>query len=741
MAHDAISQNLQSAKDAGLEEGYSKDGRVAFFAKGAVRGSYLVTAAYDSDRDTDPAQQRLLSTIEPDRYYTIYGDATEQRFEAPSSDKLYLKIERGQFYAMYGDYQTGLTVTDLSRYSRTFTGLKTEYAGDRYSFSGFATNSDQDYVRDELPGDGTSGLYHLSRRDLIINSDKIRIETRDRIRTEQVVSSRTLSRYLDYSIDYLAGTVFFRQPVAGRDENFNPQIIVAEYETIGGSKSVTAGGRGAIRTRDQALEVGATLVEQGADVGRTLLGGVDLRWNASESTRVRAEVAHTDSTDPARRPQATAYLAEVQHVTEGIDARAYLREQQPGFGVDQQLSLDGGARRLGADARMKLAKYWSVRGEAYREDVLATDASRNLASAELRREDATHTLNAGLRHVGDQPATGTSKVSDQAFVGGSIDLLQARLRLRASQEFAVSGHDASADFPTRSLLGADYRWTHDTTFFTDYEHSSGAALRTDTTRLGVRSTPWEHAQLQSSLGQQFTEHGPRLFSTLGLTQGWQPSDHWTFDFGLDQTRTLRGSTFQPFNPAVPLASGSLGDDYVATFAAALYRTPLWTFTSRLEHRNATSEERWVATGGFYREPLRGHAFSLAANLLESSAKTATGTDSQVENVRMSWAYRPISSRWIVLDRLDLRFEQSASAGTALRAARLVDNFNSNWQLDAHSQLGLQLGLRYSSATIAGDRYSGIASLTGFDYRHDLSTLFDLGVHGTTLQSWNSHVGD
>lgn len=740
-AYNSISKNLQSAKDAGIEDGYGKDGRVAFFAKGAVKGSFLLTAAYDSDRARDSSQQRLLSTIEPDRYYTIYGDATEQRFEAPSADKLYLKIERGQFYAMFGDYQTGLTVTDLSRYSRIFTGLKTEYAGKRYGFTGFATDSDQDFVRDELPGDGTSGLYRLSRRDIVINSDRIRIEVRDRIRTELVVSTHALSRYLDYSIDYLGGTVFFRQPVAGRDENFNPQFIVAEYETIGGTKSVTAGGRAAIKSQNQQLEVGATLVEQGAEVGRTLLGGVDVSWNATESTRLKAEVAHTDSKDPARRPQATAYLAEVQHVTDKVDARAYLREQQPGFGLNQQLNVDAGARRFGADGRLKIAKFWNVRGEAYREDVLDTAANRTLASTELRREDATHTLGAGLRYVTDQPATGVSKVSEQAFVGGSIDLMQARVRLRASQEFALAGHDASADFPTRSLLGADYRWTHDTTFYTDFEHSSGAAIRTDTTHLGVRSTPWEHAQLQSSLGQQFTEHGPRLFSTLGLTQGWQLNEKWTFDFGLDQTRTLRGAALQPLNPRVPLASGTLGDDYLAAFAGALYRTPLWTFTSRLEHRNATSEERWVASGGFYREPLRGHAFSLAANLLESSAKTSTGADSLAETVRMSWAYRPIISRWIVLDRLDIRFEQSGQAANQLRAARVVDNFNSNWQLDPHSQLGLQFAGRYSSATISGDRYSGFASLVGFDYRRDLSRRFDFGVHGTTLQSWNSHVSD
>jgi uncharacterized repeat protein (TIGR01451 family) len=740
VAYSSIAHNMQAAADAGVDDGYSSDGRVAFFAKGAVQGKYLLTAAYDSQRSPGDTA-RLLGTIEPDRYYTIYGDATEQRFEAPSSERLYVKIERGRFYAMFGDYQTGLTVTDLGRYNRTFTGIKTEYAGQRYGFSGFATNSDQNFARDELAGDGTSGLYRLSHGDIIINSDKLRIEVRDRFRPELVISTQMLSRFLDYSIDYLNGAIFFRQPVASRDENFNPQIIVAEYETMGGSKSVTAGGRFSVKSPDQHFEVGSTLIEQGADAGNTLLGGMDLRWNASEATRLRAELARSDTKDPARPAQASAYLAELQHVSERVDARAYVREQQPGFGVEQQLQVDAGARRIGADGRFKLDKLWSVRAEAYREDVLSSGNNRSLGSAEVRREDPRHVLDVGLRHVADDTAQNGAQVSDQAFAGGSLNLWGDQLRLRARQDFALGGRDASVDYPTRTMLGADYRWTRNTTFFTDYEHSTGKALQTDTTRLGVRSTPWDHAQVQSSIGQQFTEYGPRLFSTVGLTQGWQPNPRWTYNFGVDQTRTLRGSSLAPLRPGVALASGTLDGDFIASFVAALYRTPLWTFSSRLENRSADTEQRWLATSGFYREPLRGHAFSMAANLIDSNAKTTIGTDSRAAAVRLSWAYRPTSSDWIVLDRLDLKFEQSGSAATSQQAARIIDNFNSNWQLDPHSQLGLQFAVRSTLTTFSNDRYSGLATLLGCDYRRDLSARFDIGAHGTTLQSWTAHVGD
>ena len=113
-----------------IEDGYTNDGRLAFFAKGRIKGSSLLTIAFDSERDRPLVEDRLFGTIEPDRYYTLYGDAVEQRFEASTTRKLYLKIERRQFAALFGDFETGLTITELSRYSRTLTGLKADFGGD-----------------------------------------------------------------------------------------------------------------------------------------------------------------------------------------------------------------------------------------------------------------------------------------------------------------------------------------------------------------------------------------------------------------------------------------------------------------------------------------------------------------------------------------------------------------------------------------------------------------------------------
>ena len=231
---------------------YSSDGRVAFFAKGRVKGSTLLTIAFDSERDRPQVEDRLFGTIEPDRYYTLYGDAVEQRFEAATTRKLYLKIERRQFAALFGDFETGFTITELGRYSRSLTGFKADYGGERFAVNAFAAENRERYGRDELPGDGTSGPYRLSRTALVANSDRLRIEVRDRVRSEVVVESRVLMRFIDYSLDYFTGTLTFKQPIPSRDAAFNPVYVIAEYETLDGDARRHDGRRahdGAARRR------------------------------------------------------------------------------------------------------------------------------------------------------------------------------------------------------------------------------------------------------------------------------------------------------------------------------------------------------------------------------------------------------------------------------------------------------------------------------------------------------------
>jgi len=750
-AHRSVSDNMQSARDAGIEdEGYAQDGRVAFFAKGRIKGEFLLTMAFDSARERNEQDPRLLGTIEPDRYYTVYGDGTEQRFEAASQEKLYVKLERGQFMALFGDFETGLTITELSRYSRTLTGFKSDYAGDVFSYSTFAAQSDQGFVKDELAGDGTSGLYRLSNGDIIANSDKIRIEVRDRFRSEVVVERRVLTRFIDYSIDYYNGTVFFKQPVPSRDGNFNPVFIIAEYEVLEGAREqVVAGGRGAMKFFDEHLEVGASYMQEGAEVGDTRLAGTDVTVKIAEHTTVSAEVARSESDNPLRQPEADAYFAEVKHVSERVDGSVYYRQQDSQFGFGQQLSTESGTRKTGLEGRVKLTDTLSARAEAYQQTVFATlpssnDAERQSASAELRHETSRYGIGASVRHVADEGLGNQTLVSDLANINGNVHLFNNRVLLKAAQDWSLHDDPQSADFPARSTVGVDYLITQSTTVFSEYEHSEGAEISSDMTRVGFRSTPWSRAQISSSLNQQYSEYGPRTFANMGMMQGWQINDRWSMDFGADQNKTVRGENLRPFNARVPLASGSMTEDFFATSVAAAYRGDSWTMNTRVEQRDSDLEQRWTYIGGYYREPSEGHAFSLAAQYMTSDPKsspTLMRGDLTAALVRLGWAYRPVDSKWIVLDRLDLKKDSRMDTLGEFESSRIINNTNVNWQADRYTQIGLQVGGRYVISTFDGDQYSGTSSLVGFDARRDLSKHFDIGVHGTALNSWNSGTSD
>ena len=188
VGHETLKGHMEALGDAGHDAGTSTDGQLSLYAKGRVRGKWMLTLAYDSDKPTDRLRrQGLLSTIDPDQFYTLYGDGTRQAYDASSADKLYLKLERDQFYAMFGDFTTGLDDGELTRYHRTLNGLKVEYQGELFEANAFAAETQQSFARDEIQGDGTSGLYRLSRRGIAINGERVRIEVRNRYHSEQIV--------------------------------------------------------------------------------------------------------------------------------------------------------------------------------------------------------------------------------------------------------------------------------------------------------------------------------------------------------------------------------------------------------------------------------------------------------------------------------------------------------------------------------------------------------------------------
>ena len=248
--------------------------------------------------------------------------------------------------------------------------------------------------------------------------------------------------------------MFFKEPVQSRDQNLNPIFIVADYEVrTGGEDETAAGVRVATKLAADKLEIGASAVFQGAQAGDTSIVGTRPRPGAlSPETRVRAEVAQSQSDDPLRPDSSTAWLVEGKHASEHLEARAWARETESGFGVGQQLTADTGTRSAGVDARYKFTETFMV---SRRSAAPARARERRHAPAGQRRRAhaaATATASASaLRHVADEDASGDERVSDQAFVTGSVDVWDGRVTLRGEAR-----RDARRQGRERRLSGAQH---------------------------------------------------------------------------------------------------------------------------------------------------------------------------------------------------------------------------------------------------------------------------------------------
>lgn len=739
--HKTLSGNLQALQAADTEKQLFDGNKLAFYAKGSIRGDFLLTAAYDTAKQTGTKQ--LKQAVDPTQYYTLYADAAQAGFDAASAARLYVKLERKQFYAMFGDYDTGLSVTELSRYSRTMNGVKSEYKGEKAGYNAFASVTAQAYVKDEIPGNGTSGVYKMSRGNLVINSDKIRVETRDRFQSQNIVATQNMTRYLDYDIDYALGTLTFHNPIQTRDSNFNPTYIVAEYESADpADKAATFGGRGSFKPVKGA-EIGATLVHEGTVGATGNLKGMDAAYQLDDKTKLRAEAASSNGNRAGVASSGSAWLTEVTHREEQWDGKAYLREQAGGFGMGQQSNSQIATRKMGMDGRLKLSDTLRLQGQAYRQENLSTNANNSVLEGRADQK-LSEDLNAyyGARTAQDKSAAGNTQ-SNQLIAGASYTLLDKKLALRGAAEIG-SGTAGSVIMPNRLILGTDYKVTEQTKLFAEQEFARGEKIAANTTRAGVRTQPWSGGEVSASVGDSINNDAERLYTNLGLVQRWQINERWQTDFSVDRSQTLR-NTAAPLNVNTPLPSGTMpvipgiSGDYTAAAAGAAYHNSVWSGNGRIEIRNASLDQQKNLKFGFQRNLDEGRA--LAAGFTLRNANNALTGSTNSSDLRLSYAHRPNDSQWVWFDRADYITQSSQTVGSTLKGDKLVNNLNANYMPNRRTQIAFQYGAKYVLDSIDGTDYKGYTDLFGAEVRYDLTRDWDIGMFGSMMRSVSAGVRD
>lgn len=744
------------------------DARLALYAKGRVKGKWLMTLAYDSDRAKD--ETRFGGTIDPAAYYTIYADRTERRYDAASVRKLYLKLERPQFYALFGDFETGIDEPQLTRYQRAFNGVKAEYGSSQIRATAFAADTPNRHRHEEIQGNGLTGPYALGAHDIIPNSEKVAIEIRDRLRSDRILESRPLVRNIDYDIDYIAGTLRFREPVLSRSSQLDPQFIIADYEVDGvGQRVLNAGGRASWSNVARTLTIGATAVHDESDSARTTMAGVDLRYTPNTSTEVRAEFAGSDSAGQTPSSQAigtaTAWLVEAEHHGKALDLLAYAREQDNGYGLGQTNSSEAGTRKIGVDGRIRISPTLSVTGSAWNEDYLGRPARRSAGRALAEFRSGATDLRAGLTVSSDRLDNGNTANSTIAQFGATRRFIGNKLELDAQTELPLAGDNASLDFPARHKLSGRFAISDDVTLVGAYEIAKGESIDARTARIGFDLKPWAGGRLVASANRQSTnEYGPRSFAAYGLSQSLPVGKALTVDVTLDGSRTLGGvDPTRVLNPRHPVASGgfissdgALAEDFTAVTAGATYRGKRWSLAGRAEYRNGALTNRYGFTLSGLRQIGEGRAFGGSLTWLKASQ--GSGPKTEAAAIALSWAHRPDDSRIAVLEKLELREDKARGAvfglpgpigGPALSingdatSRRIVNSFSLNWSPTqkrsdgtylGRSEVSVFWGTRYVFDRFGADDIKGWSNVFGADLRFDLAKTLDVGMSGTLRQN-------
>lgn len=440
------------------------DGRLAFYLKGKVKGEWLLTASADTREqplkslfsnfaEKDP--RYLLRSLDPDKYYPVYGDDSTAIDDAPTQGKFFVRLARGDSQVMWGSFKTSLTGTEFANYSRALYGARaklvsdsaTKYGEKRGSLEVFAADPGTLQSREEFRGTGGS-LYYLHNMDITPGSERVWVEIRDKdsglvLKTQQLVAVQ------DYEVNALQGRITLRESLASTagagtlvqsgNLSGHPVYLIATYEYAPGVTSVNnmvVGGRASAWVNDH-LQLGTSGYRQ--DGPRQNLKGVDATLRYKPGTYVKVEGARSDGAGSGAQTSQDGGFgfksvtsiggkADAQRVEAGVDfaevrdgakgrATFYWQDRAAGFSGPGQIAYNGEAiTQQGGSVTWQATDATELKLKADEKD--ATSQTRKAAEVNV-----SHTLNpnwkAGVGVRADDINTRTANASSLLSQSGN----------------------------------------------------------------------------------------------------------------------------------------------------------------------------------------------------------------------------------------------------------------------------------------------------------------------------------
>jgi hypothetical protein len=770
-------------------------GRAAIYLKGKIKGEYLLTLSYDSDKDT---RDKLFSEIDPNAFYPVYGDSSIRGADAQSSKKLYVRLDKNRSYLLYGDYTTqdDNPARSLSQYSRSLPGLRARYDEGPVVANAFAAREAFRQVVDEFPARGVSGPYSVSNPNGVTGSEKVEIIVRDRNRPTSIIKVTSLQRNVDYDFEPFSAQILFRSPVPSVDDQLNPVSIRITYEvTQGGEKYNVFGGDIRVNVTP-AITLGVSAVKDDNPSSPYRLYGANALVKLGQNTELIAEVARSSGESGALALPApgtpaidgNAARLELRHSSDRARLRAFGLKTDEGFS-NSSSGTTGGRTELGASGAYKITENLAINAEVLKSDDSLKDTESRSASVSLdwtlkltdkltlgigarRVEQNAQSLTTftnsgcatnpstgfntgfGIDQQGNQnidPATGRpvncpSTSLDTVRSGDGLDAssLYARLTWQATERLSLLG-EIQREFGDQDAnlykLGADYRVADKTRLYARYDYSHqyngayglGLGPRESQIALGIDTQYMEDGSLYSEYRIRDSASGKDTAAAIGLRNGWRVSEGLRLITSAERTiSTVNDTGAAPGTTTFTGATAlALGLEYTGS--------ELWKGSGRLEWRRDNTYANWLLTAGLARKIDRNWT-ALAREYLTVVEDRNTGEATRRQSrFQIGLAYRPVdNNRFDALGLLELRRSKEWTSGlvSSLDNSDIVSlraNYHPTrvWWLSGRYAYKRTRDLQLINDVQTPDGYR--AQLFGGRVTYDVTNRWSLGAIGTVLR--------
>ena len=721
------SGNLEAAGKDKRDESIS-EGRIAYYFKGHVLGKYLLTSAFDSGRQelgdlfsdlTAQDNDRLLTNLDPETLYPVYGDSSTLVYDAQSQSKFYLALESDAVTALIGNYALNFTDTELAGYQRTLYGASATFQSQAKDGAGnsktkaqaFHANIEQAHVRDELRATGGS-LYYLSQRDIIEGSEHISVIVRDQD-TGLILSRTALLQGLDYSIDYFDGRLLTNRPIS----SFSADSSLIESDLLGGSAvylqidyettldgfEQTVTGARVRQGLGERLTVGATTVDEDQLGGQYSLKAGDAEYRLGRKSRLVAEYAASEGNNSLvniSEDGGLSYQPVIQAAGSSGDAYKIAAEIDAGewFGFDDRLLLntyfkhldtgysansvssEQGTEKSGIGASWKISDSSSLLGRYERQIQLIDSSENTLGTLQWNLVRKTWGVAAEIEdrdgYAGDatiaalrmsyrwNDALSTSLEHQQTLDGLDNDQSTLGVAYRATDKLTV---DASATHGTvgdSAQLGAQLDWRGNRVYVAQQLNDMPASGLANNRLVGIEAPFGPDGAIYSEYHWNDLRSEQQQQTMIGVRQRFDASDGLQIEVSGEHS-------------AENAISGNAGERYAMSIGANYANDSGVKFSTRNEYRKdsrSIASEQFLSTVNLELALGNNMAALGKYRFSKSESSTQISRDIDFTEASIGLAYRPVEN-----DRLNLlaRYSRLTNTPTEFQFADVMTGLSSD----------------------------------------------------------------